>query len=104
MTISEAPETMSLDAVIQSAIRTSLQSEQLAAKVSAAADKAVESAISDAFCYGSAFRKNVETAVREVLPQVDVDRLANFANAVRCVIQRRLANLANEVFENEKTK
>ena len=52
--------------------------------------------IDAAFGYNSEFRKGIAKAIEEVVPIPKADDLALFANAVREVLQRRLANLASD--------
>ncbi len=89
-------ETQSLDSLVTSAISDALTSENIAAKVKASAEKAVSESIDAAFGYNSEFRKGIAKAIAEVVPIPKADDLALFANAVREVLQRRLANLASD--------
>lgn len=89
-------ESSSLDSLVSEAIANALTSESIAKRVQLAAEKAVGESIDSAFGYGSKFRKGIEDAVRQVLPLPDADDLAIFSNAVRVLIQRRLATLASE--------
>lgn len=85
-----------LDALVGEAIANALTSESIAKRVQVAAEKAVGEAIDSAFSYGSKFRKGIEESIKQVLPITDADDLAVFGNAVRVLIQRRLATLASE--------
>lgn len=92
----EATQSPSLDSLVSEAIANALTSESIAKRVQLAAEKAVGESIDSAFGYGSKFRKGMEEAIRDVLPITKTDDLAVFANAVRVLIQRRLATLASE--------
>jgi hypothetical protein len=89
-------ETQSLDSLVKSAINDAITSENIAAKVKASAEKAVAESIDAAFGYNSDFRKGISKAIAEVVPMPKADDLSVFANAVREVLQRRLANLASD--------
>jgi len=103
----EAKEGQSLDVLVKNAINNAICSESIVLKVQAAADKAITEAIDSAFGYNSEFRKGITEAIKSSLPIVDATDLATFANAVRSVLQQRLANAAfdtarehlNEVLE-----
>ena len=90
----EGPQT--IDGLIKQAVHDAIQSPDLIKQVRKAANEAVQSAINSAFGYNSDFREGITETVKRALPTVQVDDLANFSNACREVIQRRLSNLANE--------
>lgn len=87
-------ESQSLDSLVKAAINDAITSENIAARVKASAEKAIAESIDAAFGYNSDFRKGISKAIAEVIPIAKTDDLAVFANAVREVLQRRLANLA----------
>jgi histone H3/H4 len=90
----EAP-VQTLDELIKRGIQNAIQSQAILEAVQKHAEKAVSEAVRSAFDYGSEFRKGIESAIREVLPVIKAEELAQFSVAVREVIQRRLGNLAN---------
>lgn len=92
----EAKEGQSLDVLVKNAINNAICSESVVLKVQAAADKAITEAIDSAFGYNSEFRKGITEAIKSALPIVDATDLATFANAVRSVLQQRLANAASD--------
>lgn len=89
-------ECQSLDTLVSAAITNALNSESIVKRVQVAADKAVAEAIDGAFGYSSKFREGIQKAICDVLPITKADDLSNFAQAVREVLQRRLANLASD--------
>jgi histone H3/H4 len=87
---------MTIDSLIRESIRNALSSEAIAERVQKAADKAVFESIESVFGYSSAFRKGVSDAIAQALPITRVEDMALFSNAVRELLQKRLANLAHE--------
>lgn len=87
-------ESQSLDSLVKAAISDAITSDNIAARVKASSEKAIAESIDAAFGYNSDFRKGISKAIAEVIPIAKADDLAVFANAVREVLQRRLANLA----------
>lgn len=86
----------SLNDLVAESVEAALRSEAVAEKIKTAAEKAISESITEAFNYRSEFRKNITDTIQQVLPVVNANDLACFANSVRLVIQSRLANLANE--------
>ncbi len=90
------PTYQTLDSLMRQSITDALQADRLLVTCRNAAEKAIDQAISDAFNYSSPFLKMIKQAVAQSLPIVDVDELAVFTDAVRQVVQKRLANMADE--------
>lgn len=84
-----------LDDLVKDGIAKAMTSEAMQQKIQAAAEEAITAAMKEAFGWNSDFRKSVGAAVTAVLPMADKDDLATFADAVRTVLQTRLALLGH---------
>ncbi len=100
----ELVENQSLDTLVSEAITNAINSDAIAKKVQAAAEKAITETIDAAFGYNSMFRDGIKKAINHVLPIANADDLAVFGNAVREILQQRLSRLASETAEAHLAK
>lgn len=100
----ELVENQSLDTLVSEAITNAINSDAIAKKVQASAEKAITETIDAAFGYNSPFRDGIKKAIGQVLPIANADDVATFGNAVREIIQQRLSRLASETAEAHLAK
>lgn len=100
----ELVENQSLDTLVSEAITNAINSDAIAKKVQAAAEKAIAETIDAAFGYNSMFRDGIKKAIGQVLPIANADDVAVFGNAVREILQQRLTRLASETAEAHLAK
>jgi hypothetical protein len=88
-----------LEQLIASAIRKSLNSDKLAEVIQKAAAEAVSDSIKQVFSYNSEFRKSASAAIQAAMPIVREGDVAFFTHAVNELVKKRLASAAQKTAE-----